>query len=134
MFKQGLIKFPDCTSLKIQYAIFLMGCLHKKNEAIDQLIASEAMRPPFDEQFLIFRYKKIYEEYGDGPHDGANSGLDVVSKFAYESSFKQCQQHIIKSAQLHLTFWNQLMDDRPDITKLNECGSKINQSVLAVEN
>jgi hypothetical protein len=34
---------------------------------------------------------------------------------------------------LHLEFWNYLRDDRPDIAKLNECGSKINQSIVIIE-
>jgi hypothetical protein len=52
--------------------------------------------------------------------------MDMAAKFAYESSLRQCSQHIQKSAALHLEFWNYLREDRPDITKLNECGSKIN--------
>ena len=66
------------------------------------------------------------EDFGDSPHEGHGGGLDVVAKFAYESSLRQLQQHIEKSASLHFEFWNYLREDRPDIAKLNECGSKIN--------
>lgn len=31
------------------------------------------------------------EDFGDNPGEGHGGGLDVVSKFAYESSFRQCQ-------------------------------------------
>jgi hypothetical protein len=58
----------------------------------------------------------------------------VVSKFAYESSFRQCKIYIEKSAILHHEFWNCLREDSPDIAKLNECGSKINHSIAMVEN
>lgn len=32
-----------------------------------------------------------------------------------------------------MEFWNYLREDRPDIAKLNQCGSKINQSIAMVE-
>lgn len=72
------------------------------------------------------------EDYGD-LSEGSHEGLDVVAKFAYESSLRQCQQYIERSSKLHLEFWNYLREDRPDISKLNECGSRINQSILMVE-
>lgn len=28
------------------------------------------------------------EDFGDSPHEGSHGGLDVVSKVAYESSFR----------------------------------------------
>jgi hypothetical protein len=32
----------------------------------------------------------MLEDYGDNFNDSHGSGLDVVSKFAYESSMRQC--------------------------------------------
>lgn len=61
-----------------------------------------------DEQFLIFRYKRIFEEAGEGNEEAEDEGLDVVSMLAYESNLRQFQESILKSAQLHLSFWNQL--------------------------
>ena len=56
-----------------------------------------AFNPPFDEQFIIFRYKKMSEDYGDmggdshsGSSGGAGGGMDVIAKFAYESSIRLC--------------------------------------------
>ena len=135
MYRLGIQKFPTCTSLKIQYAFFLMERMNKKQEAIAELSQASALAPPFDEQFLVYRYQKISEDFGDGSggdHSGSG-GMDIVAKFAYESSLRQCSQHIQKSAALHLEFWNYLREDRPDISKLNDCGSKINQSIVMVE-
>ena len=107
--------------------------MNKKQEALAELNSASLRRPPVDEQFLIFRYQKMLEDYGDNLGEGNSGGMDVVSKFAYESSLRQLQQHIERSAVLHLDFWNCLREDRPDITKLNECGSKINNSIMMVE-
>jgi hypothetical protein len=47
--------------------------------------------PPFDEQFVIYRYQKMSEDFGDSPHgESHGGGMDVVAKFAYESSLRQC--------------------------------------------
>jgi hypothetical protein len=32
-----------------------------------------------------------------------------------------------------MEFWNYLKDDRPDLGKLNDCGSRINSSIMNVE-
>lgn len=141
MYKVGISKFPTCTSLKIQFSFFLMG-IRKKNEAINELVTASHYNPPFDEQFIIFRYKKMAEDYGDaalsgdshgGGGNAGGGGMDVIAKFAYESSLRLCSQHIERSAALHLEFWNALREDRPDIQKLNDVGSKINQSIIMVE-
>ena len=59
---------------------------------------SSQFRPPFDEQFIIYRYKKLSEDYNDNPSEGQAAGMDVIAKFAYDSSFRQCKQYIEKSA------------------------------------
>lgn len=97
MYRLGIQKFPTCTSLKIQYAYFLMERMNKKSEAISELNQATALNAPFDEQFLIYRYQKISEDYGDGSSGdghGGSAGMDIVAKFAYESSLRQCTQHI----------------------------------------
>ena len=76
----------------------------------------------------------LTEELSDGTSDSNASGtLDVVSSIAYDSNFRLCKEYIEKAAHLHLEFWGYLRDERPDIAKLNECGSKINSTIHQVE-
>ena len=56
MYRSGIMKFPTCTSLKIQYAFFLMDRMNKKTDALNELTSALALNPPFDEQFLLYRY------------------------------------------------------------------------------
>jgi hypothetical protein len=91
MYRSGIQKFPSCTSLKIQYAFFLMDRMNKKNDAINELNQALALNPPFDEQFLLYRYQKISEDFGDGSGAGGDShgnGMDMAAKFAYENSLR----------------------------------------------
>ena len=107
-----------------------MDRMNKKNEAIIELTQASSLSPSFDEQFLLYRYQKISEDFGEGGGSSGdshgNGGMDMVAKFAYENSLRQCSANIQKSAALHLEFWNYLREDRPDISKLNDCGAKIN--------
>lgn len=49
MYKVAIAKFPTCTSLKIQFAFFLMERMNKKQDAIAELMQASAYNPPFDE-------------------------------------------------------------------------------------
>ena len=89
MYKQGIQKFPDCTPLKINYAFFLMEKMNRKVEALQELSHASNFNPPVDEQFVIYRYKKISEDFGDGFGDAHGGAMDMVAKFAYDAAFKQ---------------------------------------------
>jgi len=132
MFKVGIQKFPNCTSLKMSYAFFLMHRLKKVHQALEELTNALEYSPPFDEQFIIFRYRRYCEESGYQT-EASGSSHQGSSSAQYETSFRQLQNMIERSAQLHLEFWNYLREDRPDIAKLNECGAKINTSIGMVE-
>ena len=71
------------------------------------------MNPPFDEQFVIYRYKRILSEefIGDGEKESqsmfessdkknsnSKSALDIMQKFAYESSYRQLDINIERCA------------------------------------
>lgn len=86
MYRAGIQKFPTCTSLRIQYAFFLMDQMNKKQEAGSELNQANELLPPFEEQFLIHRYQKLSEDFGDGAN--GEHGGDLAAKFAYESSFR----------------------------------------------
>ena len=75
------------------------------------------------------------EDFDDVLGEGGPGGeeIDVVAKFAYESALKQFQENIYESARYHSEFWNLLKSDQPDMSMLNDCGYRINQSVVHVE-
>lgn len=133
MYFDGIKKFPNNTALRISYAFFLLEKMHSKQQALQELTQAEQNKPSFDEQFIIFRYKKILEdEIAERQNDG-QGGLDVVSEVAFQNHLRQLQANIEKSALLHMEFWSQLSEDNPDLSKLNDGGSKINSSVQNVE-
>lgn len=89
LYQNGISKFPNCTSLRISYAFFLLERLNKKQQANIELINAEKYSPKFDEQFIIYRYKKLIEEQNTEIGE-TQENLDVVSNIAYKNHFTQC--------------------------------------------
>jgi hypothetical protein len=73
--------------------------MKRKQEAIAELTFANQFSPAFEEQFIIFRYLKMSEDYDDvGEGNGSGEEMDVVAKFAYDSSLRQFQENILQSA------------------------------------
>jgi PAS domain S-box-containing protein len=128
-----MTRFPNNTSLRISYAFFLIEKTDSKQSAVHELTTAEQNKPPFDEQFIIFRYRKIIDdELAESKNEG-NAGLDAMSEQTFQNHLRQFQANIEKSSMLHMEFWSQLGEDNPDLNKLNELGVKIYHSVNNVE-
>lgn len=133
MYYYGIKKFPNNTSLRISYAFFLIEKMEGKQTAVHELATAKQNKPPFDEQFVIFRYQKIIDdELAESKNEG-NVGLDAMSEQTFQNHLRQFQSNIEKSSMLHMEFWSQLSEDNPDLNKLNELGVKIFHSVNNVE-
>ncbi|MDR3582384.1 MAG: hypothetical protein P4L67_03890 [Candidatus Pacebacteria bacterium] len=137
LFQQGLGKFPSSTMMRIAYALFLKEKMNNKNMAISELFHAEKSSPPFDEQFVIYRYRKLMEEemtevQGEG-NGGQSSNMDVVSIIAYDNHLRQCKEQIERAGYLHMEFWTELQQRKPDLAKLSKTGSRINTTIADVE-
>lgn len=87
---------------------------------------------------MIFRYRQIIEDELHEGSEGAGNGsaavgLDYVAAINFENHYNHFKHLIEKSAYLHYEFWNHLMDDQPDLTRLRQQGSRINTSIHLVE-
>ena len=132
---QGLKKFSGNTTLRIAYAFFLLDKMHSKQQALQELIDVEQKNPPLDEQFIIYRYKKIIEDdiAEAQQNEQKGGGLDVVNELSFQNLLRMCQAYIEGAALLHLEFWSQLSEDQPDLAKLADIGNKITLAIKVVE-
>ena len=126
-------EFPNDNALRISYAFFLLENMHSKQRALQELNQAEQTKPTFDEQFIIYRYKKLIEDEVAETKTENQGGLDLISETAFQNQFKVVQANIEKAALLHMEFWSQLSEESPDLGKMNDIGSKINSSVQFVE-
>lgn len=65
-------------------------------------------------------------------HDNTTSeakGIDVNILVHFQNKFVEFQSTIEKSVSYHLDFWRELLEDSPDIQKLQSLGSKLTGSL-----
>ena len=97
IFQLGISKFPYCTSLRMSYAFFLVERLDNRVKSLMELKTAENYNPSFEEQFIIYRLKKIFEEQqaSNAVNEGdAKENLDIVSDIAYKNHFNLCKPFI----------------------------------------
>ncbi|CDW77649.1 UNKNOWN [Stylonychia lemnae] len=133
LYRAAIARFPDFPSLKIQYAIFLKEMMGNTKDALIQLKIASKQSLAFDEQFVVFRQMKLTEESSSPNSETDNGDIDVVGKLAYESAQQQLKESILKSSNLHFEFWNQLLNERPDIDRLNLIGQRISRSIRQID-
>lgn len=132
MYLNGIKKFKNSCKLRISYAFFLLERMNNKKKALEELIVAENLKPDFDEQFLIYRYKKMIEDSLDDNMNNENGGqnnLDIVGMIAYENHKNMCEQYIRDSSINHKEFWMELLEEMPNLEKLSIIGNKINITV-----
>ena len=131
LFEQGIKKFKKSIPLRISYAFFLLERMQNKKRALQELRYAESLKPNFDKEFLIFRYKKIIEDsLNDNTRmDDEDEGVDIVGLIAFETHLKMCIHFIKKSTEYHKEFWNELLKERANLANLNTIGNNINFTV-----
>lgn len=94
LYEQGIKKFKSSVKLRVAYAFFLLERMNDKKRALEELSCAQNLKPSFDEEFLIFRYKKLIE---DNLNDNLqreqspeNEEVDVVGLIAFETHLKTC--------------------------------------------
>ena len=145
-YEKGISKFPNSTSLRVAYSMFLSEWKEDKALAYQQLNFAEKYNAFFDEAFIIYRYKKmIFEENEKLLNQKAfishnekqiqeNEELDVVTSIAYDSHFRLCLYNIKKSAELYINFWEKIINGTgQDLSVLNELAMDINSSNKNIE-
>jgi len=130
-------KFPNSIEVRFSYALFLLQKMNKRKQASELLKGIEELNLSLEQQFNIFRCKKmiddeLYEILGDN-----SSNLDLMKELEYKNLNVLFINLIINASNLYIDFWSQLLSSHSsgseDLTKLNECGTKINKVVKDID-
>lgn len=132
LLEKSIRRFPKCTILKITYSSFLLDHMGNKREAMRELNECSKLKPSLDQQFIIFRYKKLI---GDSLLESGkeSGGFEYISAVNFDANFRKCKQNIERTALLHFEFWNHLQEDSPDLKRLSDLGTRIDQQLKIVE-
>ena len=132
LFQVGISKNPYDLKLRIFYSLFLIEKLFKKYQALTEFQLCEKIpNITFEDAFIIYRYKRHYEEFGDFKF-GDDYG-DIGSSVVYCNYFNKLKFLISKVSLLYIDFWSLLyenhLEHQQDLTRLNLYGTRINIEV-----
>ena len=137
LFNISLSKYPESNEIKFAYALFLLKKLKKRKKASEFLKGIQNLSPSIEEDFIIFRCNKIFEDNLSDLEDEEDESVDVVKELRYRNYFKNFIDLIIEASTLYIDFWNQLLDTynngNESVYKLNHCGTKINHVVEEID-
>jgi hypothetical protein len=127
----ALDKFPKCPRLHLLNAYIHHEKLKNKFKALFELMLTEENKPNMQEEFSLYRYKNLIEEemQENDQRNSEQKGVDVNVIVVFQNKFVTFLGSIEKSVNLHLEFWRELLEENPDIQKLQSLGSKITNTV-----
>lgn len=128
---EGLEKYPKSGKLHMLYAYIQHEKLKNKYKALFELMITKEHKPNLLEDFSIYRYKNLIEEemIENDIRNSESKGMDVNIIVHFQNRFVEFQSSIDRSVLFHLDFWRELLEDNPDIQKLQSLGSKITNNV-----
>lgn len=89
MYRAAIRRFPSSSALRIQYGLFLVDRMRNQTKGLAELREAAKYNPPFDEQFIIYRYQLMSEDMNSSSNsEQGGAGVDIIGKFAYESNLR----------------------------------------------
>ena len=126
-------KFPNSIEIRFAYALFLLKKMNKRKQASELLKGIEELNLSLEQQFNIFRCKKMIDDEIDDFLGNNSANLDLIRELEYKNLNVHFINLIVNASNLYIDFWSQLLSSHSsgseDLTKLNECGTKINKTV-----
>lgn len=132
LYSNGVKKFKRSIQVRISYAFFLLERTTFRKKALEQLTVAEILEPSFEDQFLIYRYKKIIEDNLGDQTPGSESQeqeVDIVGLIAFESHLKACIHFIKQTTEEQKQYWQELLQEKPSLESLSIIGSLIDDNV-----
>ncbi|EAR98621.2 PAS domain S-box protein (macronuclear) [Tetrahymena thermophila SB210] len=133
--EDSLEKFVKSSRLHLLHAFIQHEKLKNKFKALFELMIAREHKPNIQEEFSIFRFANLIEdEIKDSDEKtGDTRNVDVNKIVLFQKRFIEFQEIIDKSVQLHLDFWKELLEENPEIQKIENMGSKITSTVEQVK-
>ena len=119
--------------LHIIYSHFLFTFIGNIHNALLELNAAEKTDASIQQNFSIYCFKRLIENYLIGRYKKKNKenskqifeNLDVTLVITFENLYGKLQKSIEKSASEHIEFWSHLDSLLPDMNSLHKIGLNI---------
>jgi hypothetical protein len=90
--------------------------MKNKEKAYEEFSAASRLDTTFQQQFNIYRFKKIIKE---NLEDREESDADLIETIRFQNHVSLLEEAMQKSAKLQKEFWTELKEEIPDLKKLN---------------
>ena len=126
LYEDALNKFINSPSIHIAFAFYLFKVMKNIHASLVELNIAIKKKPSLQQQFTIFRYRNIIEEYIIQDHqEHKHVYPELTNVIEFERLFGEMQKSIEKVCNLQVEFWTHLTTVVPDLNILNELGKKI---------
>lgn len=127
MLSEALDRLPKSRGLHMLYSHIQHEKLTNKYKALTELMIIETYKPGLQEEFLLYRYAHIIEEemIEEDTRNSESKGMDINTMVLYQNKFIEFVNDIEKSVEFHLEFWRELLEELPDIKKLQNLGTRL---------
>ena len=126
LYEDSLNKFINSPSIHIAFSFYLFKVMKNIHASLIELNIAQKKKPSLQQQFTIFRYKNIIEEYIQQDHvDHKHVYPELSNVIEFERLFGEMQRAIEKVCNLQVEFWTHLTTVVPDLNILNDLGKKV---------
>ncbi|EGR33844.1 PAS domain S-box family protein, partial [Ichthyophthirius multifiliis] len=123
LFEINIQKFPKNIPLRIYYSVFLMKIIKNKQHALNQVVVAENLKCESDERFILYYIKRSIES--EISEISKQDGEDYGEQRSLEDKINNFKSAMEQTVSLLMEFWSQFSDDKPDLIKLYDIGSKL---------
>ena len=82
--------------------------MKSNQQALQELQLAETEKPYVDEQFIIFRQRKLIEEeiFEQSNNNKGQKNMDAMNELTTENNLREIRQNIETSSSFHIEFWS----------------------------
>ncbi|CAK91286.1 unnamed protein product (macronuclear) [Paramecium tetraurelia] len=120
IFEDGIRHFPDDIDLRLNFVFFLIDSRKQYSQALQEISISEQFVTSYAQQFQLFFYKRQIQEILTDSQSTLQ--FDHFAEANFHKMETEFYQKMEKITITFIEFWNQLLDEIPDIYKLTQLG------------
>ncbi|KAL4512707.1 hypothetical protein ABPG72_020544 [Tetrahymena utriculariae] len=131
IFNNNILKFGGSNQIRLLYALFLLETIQNKDQALIQLSFLMLNQPTLEEEFIVFRLKKIIMQI---QNQKDYKRLDFSSEFSTEDYSTKFKKIINAATKNQLHFWQELQEKKPQADNLIIQGDLVLQQIEDIQN
>ena len=134
LYEDALNKFSSVTTLHLAFSYYLFDSMKNTHAALLELNSCLKKKPSLKDQFTIFRYKKLIENFIiEESSKAKDMYAQLTNVVEFETLLTECQKAIEKVCNMQMEFWSQVTNQLPDLNILHDIGKKLYEGNQLVE-